>query len=265
MNRNLRKFLCSLLGACILALAGCASNGSPASSAPGASVPASSGPDTSSQESSISEPAISSSTDTPEPEAKEGYQKVSVLFPAYEEGRTEYNGHIFDTPPFSAQLELPETWEVRRPDPLPVDGSWLWTPMDIYENDQLVGKIAFNRYTEPEEGSLPPQEEYYKVVYSELRLPRMETWEPYTPVRTDENGESGIASVVYVDPDFIQENPGASMAAAPEQKTKGILCYNKDMAAYVALRIDGSYQIDEETLTAVAQSLQLVPQENKNS
>lgn len=241
MNPILQKLLCGLLGACVLTSAGCASNGS-ASSSSDASVP----------ESSISEPASSAS------EFKENVQTVSVPFPAYQEGRTEYNGHIFDTPPFSAQLQLPENWEIRMPDPLQSDGSWLWTPMDIYENDQHVGKIAFNRYTEPEEGSIPP-EEYYKAVYPELRLPRIEQWEPYTPVRTDENGESGIASVTYVDLEFIQENPDVAMAAVPELETKGILCYNKDMTAYVAIRIDGSYPIEDKTLTEIAQSLQLVP------
>lgn len=251
MAQNIRKFLCGLFSICIFAFAGCASGGVPSGS-----------PDTSIPENSTSEPVVSVSASTPEPEGTEGYQTVSVSFPAYEEGRTEYNGYIFDTPPFLAQLQLPETWEVRRPDPLPSEGGWLWTPMDLYENNQYVGKIAFNRYTEPEEASLPPQEEYYKVVYSELRLPRVEQWEPYTPVRTDENGESGIASVTYVDPDFMQENLDGNMAAAPELETKGILCYNKDMAAYVAIRLDGTYQIDDETLTTVAQSLRLVPEEN---
>ncbi len=190
------------------------------------------------------------------------YNVVYVTFPAYQDGRTEYNAKIYDTAPFDVQLLLPRDWEVRLPDAetgrgSPVSGA-LWTPVDVYDGETHIASIGFNRYT-PYEGDDLPEGDEYKTVYPELRLPRMEIWDPYTPVRTDEDGESGIASITYVDPDFLEANPNASMAAAPELQTKGVLCFHRGLTAYVGIRFDGEASVRDDTLTTIAESLLLLP------
>ena len=190
----------------------------------------------------------------------EGYNTVYITFPAYQEGRNEATSFLYDTEPFETRLLLPDRWEVHLPDTddrssrLP-----LWTLVEIYDGEVKVGTIGFNRY-EPYEGTDEvAAEDWYKTVYYELRLGRLEIWDPYTPVRTYENGESGIASVTYMDPEFMAENPDVGWAAVPTIDTTGILCYNEALTAYVGLKFEADYPVDEETIGIIAESIELLP------
>ena len=57
----------------------------------------------------------------------------------------------------------------------------LLSPVELYADGQYAGVIACNTY-EPMENV--PEEDYYKVVYSGIRLGSLYAWEmdPYTPM-----------------------------------------------------------------------------------
>lgn len=189
------------------------------------------------------------------------YQQVSITFPAYSYGRNEQNEFWYSTSPFDVHLPLPQEWSVQFPEQWspPATGALLWTPMEIWdEQGNLVGQLGFNRY-ESEGGEDLPQEELYKLVYTELRLSRKEIWDPYTPVRTDAQGESAIAQITYMDPTYMQEHPQENWASVPTLQTTGILCYNTELMTYVGLRFESDYEVDQETIAAIAQGIELMP------
>lgn len=192
----------------------------------------------------------------------QGYQLLAVRFPAYEQQALQQNS-LAAAASFQAQLALPEGWRIEAPKEPQSGSSPFYTVLDIVVGEgegQRVATIGFNGYT-PYEGEeeLPPQE-VYKTVYYELRLGRMEVWDPYTPVRTDESGESGIAGVSYLDEEYMREHPDAAMASVPVLETKGILCYQKELAAYVGIRFLPDCGVSEQQLQTIAASLQLRPE-----
>ena len=85
----------------------------------------------------------------------------------------------------------------------------------------------------------------------------MEIWDPYTAVKQYEQGESGIADVVYMDPDYMQEHPDANWASVPEIATKGLLCFNRELGVYIALRLDPDQIPEQNVLEEIAASLQI--------
>ena len=188
-----------------------------------------------------------------------GYNTVYITFPAYQEGRTQYNGSIFDTPAFDAKMLLPVDWKVSFPEKGErASGGPLWTAVNIHDQDGLLATIGFNRYEKYEEEVEP--ENYYKTVYPELRLSRIMAWENYTPVRTSETMESALATVFYIEPD-LPENKNLSWAQLPEKEVPGILCYNDELQVYVAIKFAEGREIGEETLRIIAKSLEVLPSE----
>ena len=74
---------------------------------------------------------------------------------------------------------------------------------------------------------MPPEDEY-KTVYTELRLSSVDIWNPYTAVSRYDQGESGIADVIYKDSAYMEAHPEENMASVPELETKGLLCFNRN-------------------------------------
>ena len=173
------------------------------------------------------------------------------------------------TPAFDLQLLLPDSWEVRsalqedaKSETASLGGAFdsMLSPMEIYNGDVLVGTVRYSRYTPYDEESLPPEEEY-KTVYPQLRLSSVDIWDPYTAVNRYDQGESGIAEVLYKDSAYIQAHPNESMAAVPEIQTKGLLCFNRELGVYIALRFEPDQLPNADDLNLIAESLRIEPAE----
>ncbi len=188
----------------------------------------------------------------------EGYRTVAVQFPLYDmEGAPVL---VTEAQPFTAQLQLPQGWSVTLPETTEANRQILnlYSQAEIWEGETYVGTIGFNRYEPYDGGDIPPEEQY-KTVYYELRLSSFEVWDPYTAVRTDDTGESGIANVTYKDQDYMLEHPDVSAAGVPSFETKGILCWNSEITTYVGIRFSPDYPIDDTTLQTIAQEIVLIP------
>ncbi len=168
---------------------------------------------------------------------------------------------------FDLRLVLPDGWEIRSPLEegiynLPnrpaVSFASLLSPMEIYNGDVLAGTLKYGRYTPYTEEPVPPEDEY-KTVYTELRLSSVDIWNPYTAVSRYDQGESGIADVIYKDSAYIEAHPEENMAAVPELETKGLLCFNRELEVYIALRFEPDQVPDEDILNLIAGSLQIGP------
>ena len=159
---------------------------------------------------------------------------VAVSFPAHSE-----NASIADeTEPFTATFLLPNGWEVRQPDTNSDQGVGYFSSnflieMHLYHDDVFVGQIGFNGF-EPYEGEIPA-EDYYKTVYSVLRLGSMYTWDAYTPVNTTETFEAAVATVNYLDETEVEKHPGA-MPDVPVTEVPGVLAYDKNLKVYMGIQ-----------------------------
>lgn len=174
-------------------------------------------------------------------------RKRMIPFPAYQEGVNQYNSSIYGVEPFSLEMELPEEWQVRVPkqgDPEEIAAMDLtmlgFTPVYLYDGDRLMGVAAYNTF-DPAEGEGLPREEYYKAVYSQLRLGSLYHWDAYTPVRSSDVEETAMATVYTV---TVPE--GASAAQGIQRTAPGILCYNKKMGVYAALQLEPEAVADGE-------------------
>ena len=119
--------------------------------------------------------------------AQNNQENNTVLsFPAYDE---ETYQEKFGIEPFEISLALPEGWEIKNPEDKEKreqeSYGMLLSPVELYADGQYAGVIACNTY-EPMENV--PEEDYYKVVYSGIRLGSLYAWEmdPYTPIASGE-------------------------------------------------------------------------------
>lgn len=177
---------------------------------------------------------------------------VTVKFPAYQDGKTEQNCVIYDTEPFEVTLDLPIQWEISIPMEDERKPGLLFTPMEIVCENERMGTIGFYTYTPYEEDDIP-EEDYYKTVYSNLRLGSQCFWDPYTPIKTTDTKETGIATVNYLDPAEIENHPGA-MADVPWIEVPGILAYDNEKFVYIGIQFEENAVTDDQ-VNAIAQSI----------
>ena len=132
------------------------------------------------------------------------------------------------------RLALPERWTVKPADKV-LGMDELGSLYEFYNGEEYVGFIGCKPFALYEGDDVPPGD-FYKTVYSELRLGRFSRWDDYTPVLTTETGEIALATVYYLDPDKIDKHPGA-LASVPEKKAPGILAYDKDLLVYIGIKL----------------------------
>ena len=171
------------------------------------------------------------------------FQKVT--FPAYQDGKTEYNAMVYDTPLFQVEAELPEGVEFYLPKKSQRTSGTLFTPVLIVQDGIKIGSIGFSIYEENwgEDSTGPSQDQYFQVAYSGVRLGSMNFWDVHTPsIKQTQTGETHTATINYKDPDEIDNHPGA-MASVPMIEEHGILCYDKNRKVYIGI------QFDQDTLT----------------
>ncbi|MGI5882107.1 MAG: stalk domain-containing protein [Dethiobacteria bacterium] len=184
--------------------------------------------------------------------------RAAIIFPAYKEdnsGNLPNSKDINDSPSFMVQMELPEDWminDTRIIDEIPIPGDF-HTLLYIYEKGKPIGYLGFNKF-EPYTEEIP-REQYYKTVYTSLRLSSSFHWDPYTAIKTTATSETGIVNIWYLDPNEIDKHPGA-MPDVPQLETIGILSYDKELEVFVGLAFMPD-TVDYAQAKTIAQSISL--------
>ena len=173
----------------------------------------------------------------------------TISFPATQEGRDANNAAIYDTEPFTLAVQLPAGWSLGE---VVQQQDLLYTPVAVLQDEKQIGTVGFNIYEE-QEGV--PQEQYYQLVYSQIRLGSLYAWQvdPYEPICQTENGETTLATVRYKDPDQMQQ--GKSAAEVPDIENQGILSYDREKKVYVGMHFEE--EIPQQTLEEIAKSIKI--------
>lgn len=186
----------------------------------------------------------------------------TIRFPAYATENPRdlpYFDALNNTPPFAVQVDFPASWTVQQTkgDETTPTGE-LHSKVYIYDADKLIGYIGFAIF-EPYTKEIE-QEQYYKTVYPTLRLPSIAIWDPYTAVKTTDSAETGIVDIWYLDPNEIDNYPGA-MASVPQLETTGILSYDKERKVYIGIAFMPD-TVDKAQAEAIAKTVSLTAEVN---
>lgn len=171
-----------------------------------------------------------------------------ISFPAYRDGRQDYNARIYDIDPFLMGLELPEGWSVQLPPPSERGTTFAFTPLWLYQGDEYAGSIGFNTF---EVYPDVPPENFYRMVYNQLMLGSVLNWDnSYTVVR---DWGSGCAATVQIMERFTDGGIGET-AYRP-----GILAYDQELLVYVAIDLENG-RLSNEEVWRMAESLVFFPE-----
>lgn len=181
--------------------------------------------------------------------------ETSISFPAYQGGKGPYNYQIYETEPFQLSVEFPAGWTVSIPAVDDQIATTPWTPVTLCAADGTpVGSVGFGIFEDVPD---VPQEDYYKVAYSEIRLGSLVSWcNDYAPVRISGTMESATC-LLFVNNSFSNPNYQGSAAEAGYVEYPAVVAYDRGMGVYTAM----SFQLDsvtEEELAAIAESIRFV-------
>ena len=172
----------------------------------------------------------------------------TITFPAYREGREDYNAAVYDIKPFRVALTLPEGWSVRVPPAEERRTSFAFTPLWLYQGEEYAGSIGYNTF---ELYPDVPEEGFYRMVYNQLMLGSVLNWDnDYTVIRELDTGN--VATV-----QIMERRENGSTALRP-----GILAYDRDQLVYVAIDLQNGSLSSQEVLELAA-SLEILPQETE--
>lgn len=171
------------------------------------------------------------------------HQEGAITFPAYREGREDYNAAVYDIQPFQLSVRLPEGWTVRVPPLTERRTSHGFTPLWLYQGEERAGSIAYNTF---EVYPDVPPEGFYRMVYNQLMLGSVINWDnEYTVAR---DWGSGCSATVQ-----ITESQGA---AGPTEARPGILAYDRDQLVYVAIELENG-RLSGQEVWELAESLEI--------
>lgn len=154
-----------------------------------------------------------------------GANVYQVQFPAHEFDKTEYNMQIFEIEPFTLQIALPENWSVVCPqneEEARLGGAGGFSPVLIYEGDQLLGSICYNTFEVPREGEYGIE---YVAIYNQLMLGAHNNWNNEYQVVTESGTACTATCKICVDDPKTGE----------EKFYPGILSYDKELGVYIAI------------------------------
>ena len=178
----------------------------------------------------------------------DNYKEETIRFPANDIRKTQYNSHIYEIDTFTLTFSIPKDWILKSPQEEDniLLASILWSPVNIYKNDEVIGTVTYNTFEKYPDGN-------YVAIYNELMLGNVIYWdrEEYTPVIESPTACTATCKVVFK----IQE-PGKSMAEIEEQYNKGILSYDENLLVYVAIELIDDCVTDEEWLN-ITKSIKL--------
>lgn len=188
---------------------------------------------------------------------------TEIAFPAYEIEDAQampVADMVNNTPVFSLAFPLQENWEIRneKGDETIPTGEF-YTPVYIYESDKLIGYIGFSPFLfdVPED---TPKEGAYPIIFPNLRISSQYQWNPYTCVKETDNGEVGVVSINYMDPNDIKNHPGA-MPDVDQFTTTGILTYDMELKVSVGIAfMPGT--VSEEQAAEIAKEVAILSAEN---
>ena len=177
-----------------------------------------------------------------------------IEFPAYQDGRNDYNSRIYDVKPFSLGIPLPQGRYVKEPEEKTVGAPW--TPVLIYNSSgEQIGTVGYGIFEDVPELS---QDEIYKAAFRELRLSSRVLWlQDYTPVHTDEFCQTAtsktLVSDAYINPDSYRGNtPQSEFTEYPTATL-----FDRSMGVWVvAVFAPGS--MTDGDLSAAARSMTIV-------
>lgn len=175
----------------------------------------------------------------------------TITFPANEIGKTEYSDAIFDIDPFTVELLIPESWQLKTPDSEENIAWGLFSPIGIYQNNVLIGSIGYNTFEVYEDAGDNP-----RAIYHQIMSGSVTSWDvDYTPVFQTETTCTATCKVRHQVP-----KDGQAMAAAETKYNQGILSYDKELLVYIGIEINEG-MITSKNLWAIAKSVKLTPKE----
>ena len=177
---------------------------------------------------------------------------VSIVFPAHQYARNQYNGYKLDIEPFTLTFALPEGWSTALPDESEYSGKITMSLSAVRildENGSIVGSVDYNTYelnltgVEGELTEIP-----YRAVYGELMLPNHATWDcEYTVVKDRGNVNAATCKSFT---DYVVSESGE------DEYAPAALAYNSELSVYVSFIFhDGS--ITDEERTTLARSVDI--------
>ncbi len=173
-----------------------------------------------------------------------------IQFPAYQTENITSTAPIYDIEPFRMYINLPEGWEVRMPPK--ESNSLFFTPVYLYKDDVLMATCGYNTFEAIDETEMPP-EDYYKAVYSGIRLGSLYHWDDYQTIATSEQMETALANVYYVE----RTDGMTSAAGSPSTVVPGILSYNKQLQVYVAVQFSSDTVVTDAEREMIAKSIRI--------
>lgn len=182
-----------------------------------------------------------------------GAQAITEIeFPAYQDGKNQYNAYIYEAGPFTLSVELPGGWRAVLPEERGFDGQG--TPVNFADGEGSTVGMAFYGVFDNIEGV--PQESYYQVAFQGLRGGSMVSWcENYAPVCATDTFESATAAV-YVNNMYLDPTAYTAAAAAGYVEYPSAVAYDKQLGMYVAMRFEPD-SVSADELAAIARSIQL--------
>lgn len=173
-----------------------------------------------------------------------------VQFLAHVFDKTEYTAQIFEIAPFTLQITLPENWSLVCPKnegDANRGGAGGFSPVLIYEGDQLPGSICYNTFGVPQEGEYGIE---HVAIYNQLMLGAHVNWNnEYQTVMESEAKCTATCKICIDDPETREE-----------KFYPGILSYDKGLGVYVAIDFIAGEFVDEDmdVVTEVAKSIQIL-------
>ncbi len=130
--------------------------------------------------------------------------------------------------------------------------------MYLYADGKLIGYIGFCPFLSdvPED---TPAAGAYPVILPNLRLSSMFQWDPYTVVKTTDNGEVGVVEISYTNPDDIADHPG-ELPGEEVLTTSGIVAYDMKLRVSVGIAFMPD-TISAEQAAEIAKRIEITPEE----
>lgn len=188
-------------------------------------------------------------------------EKLELSFP--QETLYAPTGYYQYSQPFTLTMDNPLNWTAQSSgkgtNKLPQGGeSFAYTYLCEEGREDAVAYVFAQTFLPNQYEEMQfPNEQYYQTVFPELRLSSFCIWDPFTSVKKTDSGEVGTCDIWFHDRDYIKQNKSVSMAAVPNFESKGILAYDNNIKVYVGIGFASDYEISEEELRQLAESIVL--------
>ncbi|MDR1603352.1 MAG: hypothetical protein LBS10_00980 [Gracilibacteraceae bacterium] len=178
----------------------------------------------------------------------------SIIFPANEDGKTEYSSAIFDTK-FSLTVSLPAGTTIDSGQSLfPGGVSGAFSNIPIVSGGDVVGSVGYNTY-DAEEAFSPTGEPNPMAIYNQISLGNHYhfTIRDKYDVVIDDAAIVAATTDVYND---LDRSPGDVPEYDASDYNFGVVAYSKTLSVYVAFDLDKT-AFTPEQVEAIAKSISI--------